>query len=199
MKPRRASEPPGFPALPSAPWKSPTRDSHIPTAPTTTLFLGDISIELTMGTLLSSLDISVQIDCKSAPLGLPLTTAPVVAGGGHGIELELGFFSIASADLAAPFPALPKLDQKLVLELARCQLIDRREMYALSNSEPEAFCSTSLCLVNSAFADRPLSCGTLILFLTLSTACSTVSDSEPTPNLPGCAGRHLARRKHYVR
>ena len=45
------------------------------------------------------------------------------------------------------FPALPKLNKKLVLELARCEFIDRREnVLALGNTEPETFCYTSLTL-----------------------------------------------------
>lgn len=46
----------GFPSASLSPLEIACGDSHIPTATTTTLFLGDISIELTMGTLLSSLD-----------------------------------------------------------------------------------------------------------------------------------------------
>lgn len=46
----------GFPSASLSPLEIAQGDSHIPTAPTTTLFLGDTSSELSMGTLLSSLD-----------------------------------------------------------------------------------------------------------------------------------------------
>ncbi len=45
------------------------------------------------------------------------------------------------------FLAIPSVNKKLVLELARCEFIDRREnVLALGNTEPATFCCTSLAL-----------------------------------------------------
>ena len=60
---------------------------------------------------------------------------------------HLGAMTAGGLSHTFDFPALPKLNKKLVLELelACCEFIDRREnVLSLGNPEPETFCCTSL-------------------------------------------------------
>ena len=66
-KPSSNAQRRGFPTLPTVPWKS-LRDSHIPTASTTTIFSyqqGDISTGLRKGTFLLGVDNYIEDELTS--------------------------------------------------------------------------------------------------------------------------------------